>query len=218
VSPPVNQLLAMINAVDEIMVMPESDESQDPFLTALGITYATDGYWRGRHIIPIYINGKLMTFEARDFTSQLIPKTLYPKHRPIHSYLWNIDNIIPGQPIIVVEGIKGAIAVLKFGYPNVVSSFGARLTSDQVVLLMTKQPPEITIAYDADDAGDKGTRAALVNILAWTDVYTVQLPEGTDPWDVSIEIWENCLASRKKVDINEKNRDVIRGLSEELFV
>jgi len=197
---------------------PESDESEDSFLTALGIRYASDGYYRGRHIIPVHISGKFLTFEARDFTSKAIPKTLYPKHRPIHSYLWNIDNIIPGQPIIVVEGTKGAIAVLKFGYLNVVSSFGARLTPDQVVLLMTKQPPEITIVYDADEAGERGSNDALINILAWADVYNVKLPDGTDPWDVSLQVWEECLDKRTKVEIAEKNQSVIRNLSEELFV
>lgn len=216
-TPSLARIRKLLGAIEEV-VLPEAEESQDPFLASLGILFAPEGYLAGRHIIPVTIRGRLVAYEARDFTGRLTPKTLaLPPDVKIHSYLWNLDNVVIGFPIVVVEGIKGAIAVLNFGYVNVVSSFGARLTSDQVMLLMSKSPTEVVIAYDADDAGRAGTDNAVLSMLAWTQVSKVGLPEGTDPWDVSKTVWDQCLEARERTFVSSENKKLLRSLKQAFF-
>jgi DNA primase len=186
---------------DNPVTLPESEPSKDPFLSMFGIRYVKRGQLVGRHIIPIYFDGELIAYEARCFTGQLSPKTLIlPSDVKIHSFLWNYDNVLPSHPIILVEGIKDALAVMSFGYYNVVSSFGAQLSREQALLLLSKQPTEVIITYDADGAGDKGAEDAISYLLSWVHVSRVYLPRGTDPWDINTITWQRCFSSRKTID------------------
>lgn len=208
-TPPLSEIASLVMPSTTV-TLPEAAPSKDAFLATLGITYVREGWMAGRHIIPIMLNGELVAYEARDFIGGLVPKVLIqPQGVKIHSYLWNIDSIAPELPIIVVEGTKGAIAVMRFGYPDVVSSFGSRLSADQVSLLLSKRPSEIIVAYDADAAGAAGTERALANLIAWVNVYTVVLPEGADPWDVSKETWDACLERMVRSHTKTRNRTVL---------
>lgn len=215
-SPSLDKVRNMLSTVQ--VSLPDASISADPFLASLGIVYASEGSLAGRHIFPIRIYNKLVALEARDFTGKLVPKTLaLPRNVKIHSYLWNFDNIVPGLPVVVVEGTKGALAVLNYGYINTVSSFGARLTSDQIILLMSKSPPEVIIAYDADAAGIDGADEAVVSLLAWTKVSVMKLPESTDPWDVSRAVWEQCFEDREQVLVADRNKKLLKALKDEFF-
>jgi len=211
-TPSLDKIKSLLESVDAV-ALPDAPLSSNLSLASLGILYVKAGDLAGRHILPITQNGMLVAYEARDFMGQLVPKTLVaPRGVRIHSYLWNIDNIVPDSPVIVVEGTKAAIAVMEFGFPNVVSSFGARLSADQIVLLMSKRPSEVVIAYDADTAGVGGSSEASADMLAWAEVYEVRLPEGTDPWDVSKGTWEACLKAKKKVLVAHRNREILSGI------
>lgn len=216
-SPPLSEIAALIMP-STVVALPDALRSKDPFLATLGILYIREGRMAGRHVIPITLNGELVAYEARAFSGGVTPKVLIqPQGVKVHSYLWNVDSIVPGAPVIVVEGIKGAIAVMRFGYPNVVSSFGSKLSADQVSLLLSKQPSEIIIAYDADTAGVEGAFDAITNLVAWTDLYTVTLPDGTDPWDVSQETWDNCLAQKAKVLSDTRNKFLLNDFRREVL-
>lgn len=216
-TPPLSEIAALV--MPQIAVaLPDAPQSKDPFLATLGILYIREGKMAGRHVIPITLNGELVAYEARDFMGGLIPKVLIqPQGVRVHSYLWNIDSIVPETPVIVVEGIKGAIAVIRFGCPNVVSSFGSKLSADQVSLLLSKKPLEVIIVYDADTAGIEGTFDAITNLVAWADLYTVTLPDGTDPWDVSQTTWDNCLAQRAKVLSDTRNKFLLNDFRREVL-
>jgi len=216
-SPPLSEIAALVMPSTAV-ALPDAPWSKDPFLATLGILYIREGRMAGRHVIPITLNGDLVAYEARDFSGGLTPKVLIqPQGVKIHSYLWNIDSIAPKGSIIVVEGIKGAIAVIRFGYPNVVSSFGSKLSADQVSLLLSKNPSEIVIAYDADTSGIEGTFDAITNLVAWVDLYTVTLPDGTDPWDVYQETWDSCLAQKTKVLSDTRNKYLLNDFRREVL-
>jgi len=200
------------------VALPDAEASHDPFLASLGVLYSSKGSLAGRHIFPVILRNRLVAYEARDFTGRLVPKTLaLPQGVKIHSYLWNFDNIVPGLPIVVVEGTKDAVAVLDRGFINTVSSFGAQLTSDQTILLVSKSPSEVIIAYDADEAGVAGTDKAVTSLLAWTQVSKMQLPKDTDPWDVSRTVWEECFEARTRVLVGDRNKNLLRSLKQEFF-
>jgi len=193
--------------------MPIAKKSQNPIFSPFDITYVTEGPLAGRHIIPIYFEGKIVAYEARDFTGRRMPKTLIqPPTVAIHSYLWNFDRLSPGEPVIVVEGIKGAIALLSYGEKNVVSSFGAKLSGIQAALLLKKEPTEVVLSYDADEAGFTGTQDAITSLLAWTKVSVVRLPDGCDPWDVTVQTWQECLQRRAYVRPEGKNTGIVHML------
>ena len=187
------------------IALPPSILSSNELLRSLGISYVSEGKLVGRHIIPIKHRGAPIAFEARDFFGKMIPKTLIlpPKVR-IHSYLWHVDAVDTGDSIVVVEGIKDAIAVIRHGWNSVVSSFGAKLSLDQISLLIHKTPKDVTIAYDADKAGIEGMIEAANQLSAWTRVYTLTLPDGSDPWDISRAAWIACMKRRSLV--------VVKGL------
>lgn len=211
-TPSLDRVKSLFGSAD-VVTLPDAPLSSNKLLASLGVLYVREGDLAGRHIVPIILDGVLVAYEARDFIGQLVPKTLVaPRGVRVHSYLWNIDNVVSGSSVIVVEGTKAAIAVMEFGFPNVVSSFGARLSADQIVLLMSKKPSEVIIAYDADTAGIIGSSEAATNMLAWTGVYQVALPEGTDPWDVSEGVWKTCLKARKRVLIAHRNREILSGI------
>ena len=198
--------------------LPVSIKSQNPLFIPFEIGYVERGPMAGRHIIPVYFRGKLIGYEARDFTSRQTPKTLIqPPEVPIHSYLWNYDNVREGEPIIVVEGIKGAIALLSYGIKDVVSSFRAQLSTDQVFLLLAKHPTEVVIAYDSDSAGSAGTEEAISQLLAWVTVSVVKLPNSCDPWDILPGTWQTCFEARHLMTIPDKNAAVIKSLQALLF-
>jgi hypothetical protein len=208
-SPPIHKIDELLHTNQEV-VLPESSLSTEPLFAELGIRYAKEGKMMGRYIIPVTLNKQLIAYEARDFHSFLIPKTLIqPTDVKIHSYLWNYDELLTGLPIIIVEGIKGAIAVISFGHSNVVSSFGARLSSDQIVLLLAKRPTEIIVSYDADIAGNQGAENAISQLLAWTKVSRIYLPENCDPWDINKDIWAECLQNREFIDNKNRQADFI---------
>jgi DNA primase len=216
-SPPIHKVEELLNFEEEI-VLPESELSKDPFLAEFSIRYTDKGRSRGRHIIPIMLDNKLIAYEARCFSGNLTPKTLIlPVSVRIHSYLWNYDNLVNNLPIIVVEGIKGALAVISFGYFNVVSSFGAKLTGDQVMLLLTKTPTEVIVAYDGDSAGDLGADDAISQLLAWTKVSRVYLPKGTDPWDVEFDTWKDSVDNRVVIENQERQKEFLERFKEGLF-
>lgn len=216
-TPPLSEIAALVMS-QKVVALPNALWSKDPFLATLGILYIREGRMAGRHVIPITLNGKLVAYEARDFVGGLTPKVLIqPQGVKVHSYLWNIDSIVPDTPVIVVEGIKGAIAVMRFGYSSVVSSFGSKLSADQVSLLISKKPSEIILAYDADTAGVEGAFGAITNLLAWADLYMVTLPDGADPWDVSQETWDNCLAQKVKVLSNTRNKSLLDDFRREVL-
>lgn len=216
-TPPLSEVSTLVMP-KSVVTLPYAPWSKDPFLATLGILYVREGRLAGRHIIPIRINGELVAYEARDFSGGITPKVLIqPQGVKVHSYLWNIDSVVPETPVIVVEGIKGAIAVMRFGCPNVVSSFGSKLSADQASLLLSKRPSEIIIAYDADSAGIVGAFDATTNLVAWADLYQVTLPDGTDPWDVSLETWNNCLALKAEVRSDTRNRTLLDSFKQEVL-
>ena len=216
-TPPLREVSALVMS-QTVVALPDALRSKDSFLATLGILYVREGRLAGRHIIPIRLNGELVAYEARDFSGGLTPKVLIqPQGVKVHSYLWNIDSIVPETPVIVVEGIKGAIAVIRFGYPNVVSSFGSKLSADQASLLLSKRPSEIIIVYDADAAGIVGAFDTTTNLVAWANLYKVTLPDGTDPWDVSLETWNSCLALKAEVHSDTRNRSLLDAFRREVL-
>lgn len=107
-----------------------------------------------------------------------IPKWL---HRPsgidTSFLLWNLDKV-KGRfdTVYVVEGIFDVLALRKHGYENVVATFGANMTTNQVELLM-KYFIKIIITYDGDEAGKIATKKTIEKCKNLFDIRVIDFSD-----------------------------------------
>lgn len=141
-----------------------------------------------RVVIPIYFEGKLVSYTSLDVTGK---KTEEDKYRhcsnekaiiSAHQCLYNFDTV--GDKVLIVEGVTD---VWRWG-DGVVGLFGIKFTIEQVSLFLTKK--KIKEAYVMFDAGEEELRLALklagsLNSLI-PHVEVLELPSG-DPDDLSDE-------------------------------
>lgn len=137
--------------------------------------------YRGRLIIPVYYENKLVTFAARDMTGrskkweeikteikekkydrdkvdELVKKYeckkyLYPFGSPLMYVFFNWDEAKKNREyVILVEGILDAIRLVEYGY-NVVSIFNCNLNDYKISKLITTFET-IYVALDNDNKVD----------------------------------------------------------------
>ena len=108
--------------------------------------------WNRRLIIPIVENGRVVSYEGRDYTRRARAKTLYPKNVPMQT-LFNIDNLDRSRPLIPVEGLLDYSVLYGYGYTNATCFFGASITDQQFKLLNTF--PAVILFIDDDEPGEE---------------------------------------------------------------
>lgn len=160
--------------------------------------YSNVGYTKGRIIVPTFMDGRLVYWQARatwegsgdkDFR-----KVLNPKGVSARSILYNYDIAKQYDEIVVVEGFIDAVKV----GPNAVATNGKRLHPEQVEWLRKTNAKKIVMCWDADSWTDhayhrtgpkKGqlkkacTMRQAVDLLrtAGLIVKCAKMPEGRDP-------------------------------------
>tara|TARA_B100001123_G_scaffold235730_1_gene264423 strand:- start:2088 stop:3215 length:1128 start_codon:yes stop_codon:yes gene_type:complete len=107
-------------------------------------------------------------------------------------------QVADSDGLIVVEGYMDTITAHQNGFTNVVASMGTALTTPQVTQI-TKLTNKVTMALDADSAGQQATLRSLesswnvlqnnpqangAGVSASLDLQISILPEGQDPDDV----------------------------------
>lgn len=150
------------------------------------------GVLKDRVIFPVLgNNGELLSYVARDYTDKLIPKVLTPKadgNYGIKEYVYNLNNAMKTEHIIITEGVLDAISVGSSG----VALFGKSMTTSQLTKLINAAPKRITICLDADAHKDA---IILYNQLTFhfEDIRLIALPAG-DP-NSNREFLPNILSS-----------------------
>ena len=144
------------------------------------------GPFAGRLIIPVKMYGNIVTFIGRDVTRLAhSPYKNSPKEKsiiPIKSCLYNYDNIIQKDKIIIVEGI---IDAWKLG-TGAVATFGTQWTREQILLLKTKKPERIIILFDSEPQAQESA-AKLATEIWFCPTETLFLEGHKDPGELSIE-------------------------------
>ena len=161
----------------------------------LGLIDSKDGgkyydKFRGRIIFPIFSpNGRVIAFGGRVFQGEEnIAKylnspesSIYLKRKSLYGLYHSKDEIRKLNKAIMVEGYMDLIALYQHGIKNVVASSGTSLTEDQVRLL-SRYTKNITVIFDADDAGTKAAMRSIEILLRQDfDVNVLSLPKGEDP-------------------------------------
>jgi len=213
----------------ELGLCPSSGDSLKNHLTNMGYTpeqLVTAGLARNfedastrdifinRLTIPIRnTNRELVGFGARTLSESVpkyinSPKTiLFDKSRILYG-LHFAKQVADSEGLIVVEGYMDTITAHQNGFTNVVASMGTALTTPQVTQI-TKLTNKVTMALDADSAGQQATLRSLesswnvlqnnpqknvTGVSTSIDLQISILPEGQDPDDVireSPEKWRD---------------------------
>ncbi|MCK5863447.1 MAG: toprim domain-containing protein, partial [Candidatus Hydrogenedentes bacterium] len=137
-----------------------------------------------RIIIPLYMNGVLMSYVGRDVTGRA---TIRYKAVPIDqcirdpkSMIYHIDHA--HDKLILVEG---ATDVWRIG-KGCGASMGAALTPAQITQIIQKKFSRIFILYDNDATGVAEGEKIGALLSQYVDVEILYLPEGTqDPGELT---------------------------------
>lgn len=109
---------------------------------------------------------------------------------PMHLYLpgphrgvWNLDGIAAsGGEVILAEALIDAMTFWCAGYRNVTAAYGAGgFTDDHLAAFRQHNVRRVLIAFDRDQAGDKGAAEVAERLMAeGIDVFRIQFPKGMD--------------------------------------
>ncbi len=158
--------------------------------------YHVGGKWSYRLVIPIFIDGEIVSFLARDVTDKQTPKYKNLSNEQsvinVKNCLYGIDSIKKGGKAILVEGVfdqwrvgDGSCAFL-----------GVEYTNQQLFLLYEKELKEVYVMFDSD-AIKKAYKLGHVLSTFIPRVEVIEIDEG-DPSDMSQQEIEKL---RKEIDI-----------------
>jgi len=160
------------------------------------------GFFRSRAMFPIITaRGEVIAFGGRAI-GDARPKYLNTGETPVFNKRFNVygANFLRKERnlsrVILVEGYMDALSLMNRGITGVAATLGTSLTSEQVGLLK-RYAPEIWIAYDADEAGQKAALRA-VDICEAENVRprVIQFPSGKDPDEYIRSIESNECAAK----------------------
>lgn len=140
------------------------------------ITYTdtdySDSLFAGRVIFPNLLNGKAVSYQARDYTKNSRCKYITASKASelvFHKdFLWGID-FVPYDKIMVCEGVMDALTI----GAGAVHTHGVKWSRLQAEALCAYS--DVYICYDQDEAGEQGARSLASAISHRTKVHIVKL-------------------------------------------
>jgi DNA primase catalytic core len=128
----------------------------------------------GRHVVGAY---------GRKLLDNLRPGT--PKHLYLpgpHRGVWNAEGLDGAQEVILCEALIDAMTFWCAGYKNVTSCYGVHgLTDEILAALKTCGAERVLIAFDRDEAGDRGAEAIAKQLTAaGLECFRLLFPKGED--------------------------------------
>ena len=140
------------------------------------------GPYKFRIIIPIYFDGKLVSYQGRDITgrSDLRYKACPIEQEVIHHkhIVYGIDHV-KNRKAVIVEGV---FDVWRLGY-GAVGTFGTEVTNEQVLLLADRLDKAF-ICFDDEDAEGKAESLGNRLIALGVDVELLSI-DADDPAELT---------------------------------
>ena len=194
-----------------------SHEVQKKMMTGLNRDNKDDvgGTWvvQPRLVIPHFFGGRLRGWSMRKLSSeQLGPKYKHTGEFPKRNTLYNWDNAVAFDSVIVTESPMSVLGLMSKGIENVVATFGAEVNDEQLDLIA--KFGEATMFPDGDSAGYRSLRrddrrgndvGSIQALITKMDLYVVDHSPGgkgksgwneKDPADYTDEEVRNLLANR----------------------
>lgn len=137
-----------------------------------------------RIVFPHYFGGHLVGWQKR-CTPQSVPQ--YPKYLSSFSFpksttLYNYDRTQRYSQVVVVESPMSVARAITCGLPNVVATFGAKVSAAQIRLLHPFSTVFVWFDHEVY-AGQIGERKITEGLYRHTDVRVVVPDEGRDMGD-----------------------------------
>jgi len=151
-----------------------------------------DGFYdrfRNRIVFPIYdVRSHCLGFGARSLKDDGLAKYINSPETPVYrkgNHLYGLhlakEAIVRHDAVVVVEGYLDFIMPFQAGAEHLVASLGTALTIEQIRLLR-RYTQNITMLFDADEAGELATLRNLDSLIEeGMQVTVVSLPKGEDP-------------------------------------
>jgi hypothetical protein len=141
-------------------------------------------HFNGSLVVPIFDReGHVVEAYGRKLLDNLRAGT------PLHLYLpgphrgvWNERGLIGQAEVILTEALIDAMTFWCAGYRNVTAAYGVEgLTDDHLAAFKRCGVWRVLIAFDRDDAGERGADKAAERLMAQgLECYRIQFPKGMD--------------------------------------
>ena len=162
-------------------------------LTEFGIGICAHGTLRGWVAIPIHDrHGRIVAYAGRwpGKPAGHLPKYKQPRGFRKALELFNQHRAIQAdsaEPLVVVEGFFGCLAVWQAGHRRVVALMGSMLSKAQEARLveLVGEHGEIVLLFDEDAAGWKGRIEAYRRLSPHVPVHIVRMTDGQQPDDLA---------------------------------
>ncbi|MGM3184503.1 CHC2 zinc finger domain-containing protein [Dickeya oryzae] len=165
-------------------------------LAGLGVLRATtkQDHFRGCVVMPVIGWAESASVAQRGRVMQLYGRRVQPDHKilkgsPKHLYLpsplagvWNEEALKASSDLILCESLIDAMTFWCAGFRNVTTAYGANgFTADHLAALQYHGVKRVQIAYDRDEAGDRGADSVAADLLeAGIEAWRVRFPPGLD--------------------------------------
>jgi len=134
----------------------------DSSIKELGYVCDGDSEYNNRIIIPFYENGRIVYFQARDFTGKSFLRYKNPTGVSSKQFIYNIDKIEEGGTVFIFEGLFDALSLDRQVGTAMLS---ADLNKTQAIKILDKAPSKIVFVPDNDETG-KRTLEKNIRILS----------------------------------------------------
>ena len=137
------------------------------------------------HVVEVY--GRKLLDNLRTGT----PKHLYlPAREGRGRGVFNLDALKASKEVILCEALLDALTFWCAGYRNVTAAYGIEgFTEEHVAAFKRCATSRVLIAYDRDDAGERGaTKVAAALVAAGIECFRVQFPKGMDANEYALKV------------------------------
>lgn len=141
-----------------------------------------------RIVFPHFVNGVLVGWQKRVIPGETQPD--YPKYRnssgfPKSETLYNLDIAQRSPRVCVVESPMSVARAMSLGIPNVVATFGAKISDLQIAQLADFE--RVYVWFDRDGAGLAGEKKLVEGLHKRTEVFVVTPDRGKDMGDANLD-------------------------------
>ncbi|MBE5215896.1 toprim domain-containing protein [Pectobacterium sp. A535-S3-A17] len=165
-------------------------------LAGLGVLRAStrQDHFRGCVVMPVIgwaesanvaQRGRVLQLYGRRTTADYAVKKGAAKHLYLPSPLsgvWNEEALKASSEVILCEALIDAMTFWCAGFRNVTTAYGANgFTAEHLAALQYHGVKRVLIAYDRDEAGDRGAESVAGDLLeAGIEAWRVRFPPGLD--------------------------------------
>ena len=165
-----------------------AERASPEVVEAFGLGFCSRGLMAGRIAIGIHNpNGELVAYAGRwteEEPPEGVARYLLPKKFHKQLELFNIHRLPnPVDAAVLVESYWSVFRLHELGIP-VVSPMGRAISDQQIALLLRRGVTHVTVLFDGDTAGRKGTETAVAALAPHCFVHAPEVPDSFKPHSV----------------------------------